>query len=62
MLKAAIKQSESDQIRHRIIPSEAVTAMAEKLEELTDEISEILKEEKEEKLVRLPPFRLIQDG
>ena len=29
--------------------------MAEKLEELTDEISEILKEEKEEKLVRLSP-------
>ena len=52
MLKAAIKQSESDQIRHRIIPSEAVTAMGERLDEIRDEIEEILKEEKEEKLVR----------
>lgn len=51
MLKAAIKQSESDQIRHRIIPSEAVTAMGEKLKEIRDEIQEILEEEKEEKLV-----------
>jgi ATP-dependent RNA helicase DDX27 len=52
MLKAAIKQSEADQIRHRIIPAEAVTAMGETLAGMTDEIQEILKEEKEEKLVR----------
>lgn len=52
MLKAAIKQSSADQIRHRIIPSEAITAMAENLAGLTDEIQEILHEEKEEKLVR----------
>jgi ATP-dependent RNA helicase DDX27 len=51
MLKAAIKQSSADQIRHRIIPSEAITAMAENLAGLTDEIQEILHEEKEEKLV-----------
>ena len=51
MLKAAIKQSSADQIRHRIIPSEAITAMAENLSGLTDEIQEILHEEKEEKLV-----------
>ena len=54
MLKAAIKQSSADQIRHRIIPSEAITAMAEHLAGLTDEIQEILHEEKEEKLVCLP--------
>ncbi len=53
MLKAAIKQSSADQIRHRIIPTEAVTGMATRLDELKDEIQEILKEEQEEKLVRL---------
>lgn len=53
MLKAAIKQSPADQIRHRIIPSEAVLAMGEKLEDIKDEIQEILKEEKEEKLVSI---------
>ncbi|KIY35616.1 ATP-dependent RNA helicase DRS1 [Cryptococcus gattii E566] len=52
MLKAAIKQAEADQVRHRIIPSEAVTAMKEKLEGFKDDIQEILKEEKEEKLLR----------
>jgi ATP-dependent RNA helicase DDX27 len=51
MLKAAIKQSSADQIRHRIIPGEAISAMSETLAGLTDEIQEILKEEKEEKLV-----------
>jgi predicted RNA-binding protein with EMAP domain len=52
MLKAAIKHgSDADQIRHRIVPPEAVSKWAEKLEELKDEISEILKEEKEEKQV-----------
>jgi len=51
MLKAAIKQSESDQIRHRIIPGEAVTAMSHQLHGLKDEIQVILKEEREEKMV-----------
>jgi hypothetical protein len=54
MLKAAIKQSEAAEIRHRIIPADAVAAMGEKLEEWKDEIEEILKEEKEEKLVSRP--------
>ncbi|WRT69658.1 ATP-dependent RNA helicase DRS1 [Kwoniella shivajii] len=52
MLKAAIKQSEADQIRHRIIPVEAVNAMSDKLDGIKDEIEEVLKEEKEEKLMR----------
>ncbi|TXT15558.1 hypothetical protein VHUM_00061 [Vanrija humicola] len=52
MLKAVIKQAQADQIRHRIIPGEAVSAMAEKLDELKDEITDILKEEREEKAMR----------
>ncbi|KAL1413678.1 nucleolar DEAD-box protein required for synthesis of 60S ribosomal subunit [Vanrija albida] len=52
MLKAVIKQAEADQIRHRIIPGEAVSAMAEKLDELKDEITDVLKEEREEKAMR----------
>ncbi|WVF68273.1 ATP-dependent RNA helicase DRS1 [Kwoniella sp. CBS 6097] len=58
MLKAAIKQSEADQVRHRIIPTEAVSAMHEKLEDLKDEVQEILKEEKEEKLLRQADMEL----
>ncbi|WVQ73176.1 ATP-dependent RNA helicase DRS1 [Cryptococcus sp. DSM 104548] len=58
MLKAAIKQSDADEIRHRIIPSEAVQAVAEKLETLKDDIQEIMKEEKEEKLMRQADMEL----
>jgi ATP-dependent RNA helicase DDX27 len=53
MLKAAIKQSTNDQIRHRVIPTEAISQTAEELENLRSEVSEVLKEEKEEKAVRI---------
>ncbi|KLT46204.1 DEAD-domain-containing protein [Cutaneotrichosporon oleaginosum] len=52
MLKAVIKQSREDQIRHRIIPTEAISAQAERLDELRDDVAEVLKEEKEEKALR----------
>jgi ATP-dependent RNA helicase DDX27 len=51
MLKAAIKQSSTDQIRHRVIPPDAIAQTAEQLENLRSEVSEVLKEEKEEKAV-----------
>lgn len=53
MLKAAIKQSPADQVRHRVIPQDAITKCADLLEELRNEVSEVLKEEKEEKAVSL---------
>jgi ATP-dependent RNA helicase DDX27 len=53
MLKAAIKHgADADQVRHRIVPPEAVSKWVEKLDDMKNEISEILKEEKEEKGVR----------
>lgn len=52
MLKTAIKHSAGeDRVRHRMIPPDTVAKYAEKLESLKDEIAEIMKEEKEEKLV-----------
>lgn len=51
MLKAAVKSSPSDQVRHRVVPTEAVSEMAESLASLKEEIVEVLKEEKEEKAV-----------
>ena len=54
MLKAAIKHGSSeDQVRHRIVPADAVLKWAEKLDDLKEEIADILQEEKEEKLVSL---------
>ncbi|KAJ7181679.1 DEAD-domain-containing protein [Mycena crocata] len=59
MLKTAIKHgAESDQVRHRIVPPEAVAKWVEKLEDLKEEISEILKEEKEEKQFRQAEMEL----
>ncbi|KAF8761720.1 DEAD protein [Rhizoctonia solani] len=58
MLKAAIKRSEADKIRHRVVPSEVVASVVEKLEELKGEVEEVLKEEKEEKLLRTAEMEL----
>ena len=52
MLKAAIKHGSSeDQVRHRIVPADAVSKWAEKLDNLKKEIAGILQEEKEDKQV-----------
>ena len=52
MLKATIKHaSAEDKVRHRQVPAEAVAKWSQKLEGLKDEISEVLREEKEEKQV-----------
>ncbi|KAG8689904.1 nucleolar DEAD-box protein required for synthesis of 60S ribosomal subunit [Ceratobasidium sp. 394] len=52
MLKAAIKRSEADKIRHRVVPADVVAKMVEKLDGLKIEVEEVLKEEKEEKMMR----------
>jgi len=59
MLKAAIKRSSGeDQVRHRVIPAEAIQAYVERLAGLNGEIAEILKEEKEEKHLRKAEMEL----
>ncbi|KIM85227.1 hypothetical protein PILCRDRAFT_5570 [Piloderma croceum F 1598] len=59
MLKAAIKHgSGEDKVRHRVVPPEAVSKWAEKLNSMKDEISEILQEEKEEKQIRQAEMEL----
>ncbi|KAF7320322.1 DEAD-domain-containing protein [Mycena kentingensis (nom. inval.)] len=59
MLKAAIKHGAgSDQVRHRIVPPEALAKWSEALEGLKDEISAILQEEKEEKQLRQAEMEL----
>lgn len=54
VLKAAIKRAAGeDQVRHRTIPSEIVAKWSRKLESLKDEIAGVMREEKEEKQVRI---------
>ncbi|KXN90005.1 ATP-dependent RNA helicase DRS1 [Leucoagaricus sp. SymC.cos] len=59
MLKAAIKHAAAeDQVRHRMLPAEAVQHWSDKLVELKDEISGVLREEKEEKQLRQAEMEL----
>ncbi|KAG9101037.1 nucleolar DEAD-box protein required for synthesis of 60S ribosomal subunit [Ceratobasidium sp. 370] len=58
MLKAAIKRSEADKIRHRVIPADVVAKMVGKLDKLKTEVEEVLKEEKEEKMMRTAEMEL----
>ncbi len=59
MLKSAIKHSsDADKVRHRTVPPERVAQWAEKLAQIKDEISEVLKEEKEEKAMRQAEMEL----
>lgn len=54
MLKAAIKHGAGgDKVRHRVVPSEAVSKWSDRLNEMKEEIAEIMQEEKEEKHVSL---------
>lgn len=54
MLKAVIKHSNGeDNIRHRVVPTDVFTRWAQKVANLKPEIASILREEKEEKQVRL---------
>lgn len=54
MLKAAIKHGAgADQVRHRIVPADAVAKWSSKLEALKSEIAEVMEEEKQEKQVRI---------
>lgn len=57
MLKAAVKSSPQDNVRHRVVPPEAVAKMAEDLANLKQEVQEVLREEKEEKAVRVLSLR-----
>ncbi|KAI0695597.1 DEAD-domain-containing protein [Cytidiella melzeri] len=59
MLKAAIKHSSGeDQVRHRQIPQDAVVKWSQKLDELKDEITAVLQEEKEERQFRQAEMEL----
>lgn len=52
MLKAAIKHATAeDQVRHRQVPGEIISKWSKRLDNLKDEISAVLQEEREEKQV-----------
>lgn len=59
ILRAAIKHAAAeDQVRHRVLPVEAQQHWSDKLIQLKDEISDVLREEKEEKQLRQAEMEL----
>ncbi|KAF8327913.1 P-loop containing nucleoside triphosphate hydrolase protein [Cantharellus anzutake] len=59
MLKTAIKRSpETDMVRHRLVPNDAVKSMHAKLVKLKPDVSAVLKEEQEEKDLRRAEMEL----
>ena len=63
ILKAAIKRAAGeDQVKHRTIPAEIVAKWSKKLESLKDDVAEVLREEKEEKQVRMTQSTILIMG
>ena len=62
MLKTVIKYAKEDQVRHRIVPADAVAKSLAKIAGIQDDITEILQEEREERLVRLPAVMCTDTG
>lgn len=58
MLKLAIKKSSAEQIKHRIIPAAVASKMLATLDQLKPEVDAVLREEKEEKALRIAEMEL----
>ncbi|EGO00704.1 hypothetical protein SERLA73DRAFT_105076 [Serpula lacrymans var. lacrymans S7.3] len=59
MLRAVVKHSAGeDSVRHRVVPADVVSKWAQKFEQVKEEVSVILKEEKEEKQLRQAEMEL----
>ncbi|KAG8845807.1 nucleolar DEAD-box protein required for synthesis of 60S ribosomal subunit [Tulasnella sp. 330] len=58
MLKAVIKRSDADKVKHRVIPPESLKAMAEQLRTLKPEVAEVLQEEQEEKAIQAGEMKI----
>lgn len=58
LLKQVLKSSPPEQIKHRLIPHDVVADLAGKIGSLKAEVDEVLKEEKEEKALRMAEMEL----
>ncbi|KAG0237065.1 nucleolar DEAD-box protein required for synthesis of 60S ribosomal subunit [Actinomortierella wolfii] len=52
LLKMAIKNADKKLVKHRVIPQDVITRYRERVESMTEQVKEVLAEEKEEKAIR----------
>jgi ATP-dependent RNA helicase DDX27 len=51
VLREAIKHAQANTIRHRIVPPKVIERYRQRIDELMPKVKEIIKEEKEDRLV-----------
>ncbi|RUS29133.1 hypothetical protein BC938DRAFT_481022 [Jimgerdemannia flammicorona] len=52
LLKLAVKSSQRERIKHRVVPPELIAKYREKLDGLKDQVKEVMNEEKEDRALR----------
>ncbi|KAF9972945.1 nucleolar DEAD-box protein required for synthesis of 60S ribosomal subunit [Actinomortierella ambigua] len=52
LLKMAIKNADKKLVKHRVIPQDVITRYRERVESMTEQVKEVMSEEKEEKALR----------
>lgn len=58
LLKMAVKSSNKQQVKHRVVPAELISKYKAKLEAITEEVKDVMKSEKEDKVIRQAEMEL----
>jgi ATP-dependent RNA helicase DDX27 len=54
----AVKSSNKQQVKHRVVPAELISKYKAKLEAITEEVKDVMKQEKEDKVIRQAEMEL----
>jgi ATP-dependent RNA helicase DDX27 len=58
LLKMAVKSSNKQQVKHRVVPAELISKYKAKLEAITEEVKDVMKQETEDKAIRQAEMEL----
>ncbi|CAM0135987.1 nucleolar DEAD-box protein required for synthesis of 60S ribosomal subunit [Umbelopsis sp. WA50703] len=58
LLKMAVKSSTKSQVKHRVVPAELIVKYKTKLESITEQVKDVMKQEKEDKAMRQAEMEL----
>jgi ATP-dependent RNA helicase DDX27 len=58
LLKMAVKSSNNSQVKHRVVPAELIVKYKTKLEAITAQVRDVMKQEKEDKVMRQAEMEL----
>ncbi|CAO3689206.1 unnamed protein product [Umbelopsis vinacea] len=58
LLKMAVKSSNNSQVKHRVVPAELIVKYKAKLEAITAQVRDVMKQEKEDKVMRQAEMEL----